>query len=142
MTLFTMPKQRAIDRLKSLLDKHNLANSVFERSINIGNGYISKQLDGKGSIGSDILEKILKKYPDWDIIYIITGERHHPGKQPINGRVSDFNHLLISETDIEYKKQELRQVIDEDLLLKMGPLGEFLLTLRRDVDDLLHKNLN
>lgn len=40
----------------------------------MSNGYLKKQIKGKGSIGSDIIEKIVSKYNDISLIWLLTGK--------------------------------------------------------------------
>jgi hypothetical protein len=48
----------------------------MERTCGLSNGYIGKQDHGKGSIGSNVLAKIEKHYPDLNLIWLITGKGH------------------------------------------------------------------
>lgn len=74
---------RPIDRLESLINKEQLSPSAFEKEVKIANGYIAKQKAGKGGIGSEVLEKILIKYPSWDLYWIVSGKRV-ASTQPLN----------------------------------------------------------
>jgi hypothetical protein len=47
---------------------------AFEKKIRLSNGYFSKQLRNKGSVGSDILIKIHDRYHELDILWVLTGE--------------------------------------------------------------------
>jgi hypothetical protein len=40
----------------------------------MSNGYLKKQIKGKGSIGSDIIEKIVSKYGDISLTWLLTGK--------------------------------------------------------------------
>lgn len=70
----TTESARPIDRLLSLINSENLSIRGFESSIKVANGYIKKQQNGKGGIGTDVLEKTLLAYPDWDLYWIVTGQ--------------------------------------------------------------------
>lgn len=65
---------RLIDRLYQYLEHKNISNFTFEKTCGISNGYLYKQFRGKGTIGSDILEKIYHNYLDLSLIWLITGE--------------------------------------------------------------------
>jgi hypothetical protein len=45
-----------------------------ERNCGIANGYLKKQTKGKGTVGSEILEKISEKYKDLNLTWLLTGK--------------------------------------------------------------------
>lgn len=51
-----------------------LKPSSFEHTCNISNGYLHKQFKGKGTIGSDIVEKIHRAFPELNMSWVITGK--------------------------------------------------------------------
>ncbi|HUQ65548.1 MAG TPA: hypothetical protein VM101_05315 [Flavitalea sp.] len=65
---------RTIDRLQEYLVKKNISPYTFERNCSIANGYLNKQTKGKGTIGSDIIERITEKYKDLNITWLVTGK--------------------------------------------------------------------
>ncbi len=65
---------RLIDRLQQYLKFRKLTPYAFERSCGLANGYLAKQMSGRGRIGSDILEKIISIYKDLDAKWLLTGE--------------------------------------------------------------------
>lgn len=65
---------RPIDRLESLIVTEKTNVKAFEKKVGISNGYISAQKKGKGTIGSEVLEKILLEYPEWDLYWLVTGK--------------------------------------------------------------------
>ena len=65
---------RAIDRLQEYLNKKDISPYSFERNCGIANGYLNKQIKGKGTIGSEIVERITDKYKDLNIIWLLTGK--------------------------------------------------------------------
>ena len=48
--------------------------SLFEQTCNISNGYLNKQFKGKGTIGSDIVEKIHMSFPELNMNWVLTGK--------------------------------------------------------------------
>ncbi|HRE51768.1 MAG TPA: hypothetical protein PK339_10110 [Flavitalea sp.] len=52
----------------------NISAHSLERSCEIANGYLKKQWKGKGTIGTEILEKIVNRYVDLSLLWLITGE--------------------------------------------------------------------
>lgn len=65
---------RIIERLTTYLSFKQITAYAFERSIDVANGYLKKQLKGKGSVGSDILYRIYHHYTDLDFIWLLTGK--------------------------------------------------------------------
>ena len=64
---------RVIERIFAYLDHHRLSPYAFERACDIANGYLKKQQKGKGTIGSEILEKIGTAYRDLNLTWVLTG---------------------------------------------------------------------
>src|SRR2546430_13843559 len=65
---------RPIDRLAKYLDFIGILPSIFEKKAGISNGYILNNKVRKGGIGSEILDKIHKTYPELNILWLISGE--------------------------------------------------------------------
>ena len=65
---------RTIDRLQQYLANKNISPYTFERNCGIANGYLNKQTKGKGTIGSEIIERITEKYNDLNITWLLTGK--------------------------------------------------------------------
>lgn len=64
---------RIIDRLSLYLDAKRITPYAFERLNQVANGYLKKQQRGKGTIGSDIVERIHKNYPDLNLVWLFSG---------------------------------------------------------------------
>ena len=65
---------RLIDRFVTYLDSKGIKRANAEKSLYIANGYIRKQEAGNGTVGSDILEKIIGHYVDLNLIWLLTGK--------------------------------------------------------------------
>ncbi len=65
---------KPIERIEIFMHFKKISPHAFEQKIDLSNGYFSKQLKNLGSVGSDILIKIYKSYPELDILWILTGE--------------------------------------------------------------------
>jgi hypothetical protein len=61
-------------RLFFFMDSINLTPCCFERTCNISNGYLSKFLNNGSSIGSKILLRIKSKFPNLNLVWLLTGE--------------------------------------------------------------------
>ena len=65
---------RLIERLYQYIEYKELSFYAFERGCGMANGYLKKQFKGKGTVGSDMLEKIRKNYIDLSLMWLLTGE--------------------------------------------------------------------
>jgi hypothetical protein len=107
---------RIIDRLIKFLNYKKINPSIFERSCGIANGYLKKQQKGKGSIGSEILERIHKKYVDLSLVWLITGEGDMIGEE---------NTLNLLQEDRQYyTKEEKIQFLSERIVLLENALAD------------------
>lgn len=48
--------------------------NVLEERLGVSNGYITKTFSKKSSMGSDLLERIIKLFPQLNIMWLLTGE--------------------------------------------------------------------
>ncbi|WP_295715645.1 S24 family peptidase [Mucilaginibacter sp.] len=68
-----MEPNRPIDRLLIYLDTKRISPFKAENELGISNGYIKNALKRDGSIGSQILEKIVNAYLDISLSWLVTG---------------------------------------------------------------------
>lgn len=59
------------ERLKNYIKSQGLSVTAFEKSINVSNGYVNSISKG---IGSNVIESILEKYPNFNLEWILTGK--------------------------------------------------------------------
>lgn len=102
---------RVIDRLATFLAYKKITPYSFELTVGVANGYLKKQLKGKGSIGSDILQRIYRVYADLDFIWLLTG----------NGDMlcDDLRPCLVA-----YSKDEIIQMLNERIELLEASLTD------------------
>lgn len=48
--------------------------NVLEERLGVSNGYITKTFSKKSSMGSDLLERIMKLFPQLNIVWLLTGD--------------------------------------------------------------------
>lgn len=94
---------RVIERLLAYLDHHRLTPYTFERTCHIGNGYLKKQQKGKGTIGSETLQKIGNVYRDLNFSWLLTGNGNMIIEGAYPGALSTGNW---SEGENAYASQE------------------------------------
>lgn len=96
---------RLIERIQQYLTHHSISAYEFEHSCGLSNGYLGKQLKGKGSVGSDILEKIKNNYTDLSLVWLVTGKGKMQLSVPPSGMpdaVSELNeeqHIYFTSKD-------------------------------------------
>jgi len=71
---------RLLDRLYQYLECNAISAYAFEHACGLSNGYLGKQFKGKGSMGSAVLVKIKKHYPELNIQWLITGKGNMTNK--------------------------------------------------------------
>ena len=108
---------RIIDSLAEYLAYKKITAYAFERTCQVANGYLKKQLKGKGSIGSDILLRIYHNYLDLDFVWLLTG----------NGemlRQYDENGNLLGDQRPHYSKDEMIQLMNTRIMLLETALAD------------------
>lgn len=110
---------RLIDRLSKYLIAKAISPYEFERTCGIANGYLGKQLKGKGSVGSDILEKVSREYPDLNLVWLITGK----GKMIVSpGSDEENSDWQVADEEAVYAaRDQLIRVLKEQLQALSSP---------------------
>ena len=65
---------KTVHRIIELISELNLSARQFDMSIGTANGYILRMKKNNASVGSDIIERIIKVYPKVNLVWLITGE--------------------------------------------------------------------
>ncbi|MBT8205085.1 MAG: hypothetical protein KJO20_06895 [Eudoraea sp.] len=65
---------KTIDRLMQFIKHAGLSARQFDISIGAANGYTLRMKKNKASIGSDVIENIVRTYPQLNVAWLITGE--------------------------------------------------------------------
>ncbi len=89
---------RLIERLQDYLIQSNISAYAFEHTCGLSNGYLGKQIKGKGAVGSDILERVKENYTDLSIVWLVTGR----GKMFVTVPANSSN-VLSAELEEEQK---------------------------------------
>lgn len=69
-----MSSDKAIDRVLQIIESLGMSARQFDMSIGTTNGYSLRMHKNRASIGSDIIERISKKYPRINLVWLITGK--------------------------------------------------------------------
>jgi hypothetical protein len=93
---------KVTDRLQEYLSFKDISPYTFERNCGIANGYLKKQMKGKGTLGSDIVERITEKYRDLNVTWLMTGKG-----QMLIGHYPHTDHVsAIAERESIYSNHE------------------------------------
>lgn len=76
------------DRLKLFVKSINMGQNAFEKEVGIANGYLASKSQ---TVSSDIVEKIIAKYPDLSLDWLFRGE----GKMYKSEMVEDNTPMII-----------------------------------------------
>ncbi|MDC6351580.1 hypothetical protein PP178_08430 [Zeaxanthinibacter sp. PT1] len=107
---------KTIDRLWQFIQYAGLSARQFDLSIGASNGYTLRMKKNHASIGSDVIETILRTYPQLNVVWLLTGEGEMllPEKQPAFASYEQ----LPSEKQAEIERlieQKVKERQDEQL---------------------------
>ena len=113
---------KTIDRLMQFIKFAGLSARQFDISIGASNGYTLRMKKNNASIGSDVIENILKVYPQLNVVWLITGEGEMLKKKE-EPEILDFEQLpksrqqeiedLIEQKIKERQEEELKHLLKE-----------------------------
>ena len=96
---------KTVDRLMQFIKYSGLSARQFDLSIGASNGYTLRMRKNRASIGSDVIENILRTYPDLNVVWLLTGEGQMLKSQQVE-EILDFDKLSPE------KQQEIEQIIE------------------------------
>lgn len=99
---------KTIDRLMQFIKYVGLSARQFDLSIGASNGYTLRMKKNNASIGSDVIENILRVYPQLNVVWLITGEGDML-KKPEEAEILDYDHLPKS------RQQEIEDIIEQKI---------------------------
>ncbi|MDB9961240.1 hypothetical protein OAD62_04010 [Oceanihabitans sp.] len=65
---------KTIHRIMLLIKYLGISARQFDISIGTANGYILRMQKNNASVGSDVIERIVKLYPQVNLVWLITGK--------------------------------------------------------------------
>lgn len=107
-----------VDRLFVYLKYKNINARNFEQTCKVANGYLKKQQKGKGSIGSDIIERIHRQYFDLNILWLLSGKGDMLGEDP------GINDTYADEHAPSYLKEENVKFLTERVSMLEAALAD------------------
>lgn len=111
---------KTVDRLFTFIEYCNLSARQFDLSIGASNGYSLRMRKNKASIGSDVIENIVKVYPQLNLVWLITGEGTmlNPDKELLRSKElpkdeQERIEALVEKTIRDRQEKELKQLLQE-----------------------------
>ena len=110
---------KTINRIMQLVTALNMSARQFDMSIGTANGYILRMQKNNASVGSDVIERIVKEYPQINLVWLITGkgdmfieDRTKPKVRSIS-EIEDFIDQKLKSQLSEDKKLFLDEILKE-----------------------------
>jgi beta-galactosidase beta subunit len=118
---------RVIDRLLKYLAYKRITAYSFERTCQVANGYLKKQQKGKGTVGSDILERIHRNYFDLNLVWLISGRDEmlvEPGEnKEVKNQLQEEKHYYTKDEIIQFLSERIslleRSLADKEKIIDM-----------------------
>lgn len=121
---YTVFSLRLIDRLHQYLELKNVSPYNFERVCGIANGYLKKQSKGRGTIGSEILEKISEKYIDLSLSWLITGRGSMMQSEYLFAADGAEDHQLKEEPPVYRTDERTVRLLREKIVILENSLAD------------------
>jgi transcriptional regulator with XRE-family HTH domain len=80
---------KTIERISQFVDSKGISMNKLSTEIGVSNSYFSKMVRNNASVGSDIIEKILRIYPDLNATWLMTGNGSMINKNIIENKVAE-----------------------------------------------------
>lgn len=129
--------EKLISRLVQVLRYKKVSISQADTLLDVGNGYIGKQLKKNGSVNSDIVELFLKTYSDVNAEWLLTGKgdmikgtaqleeegsnlTEEQKLKRSNERLEEMLHINMQNTKklMEYKDKQIAELENEIVAIK------------------------
>ena len=111
---------KTIDRLMQFIEYSGMSARQFDLSIGASNGYTLRMKKNHASVGSDVIETIIRTYPHLNLIWLMTGEGQmlNPDKAILKTGKLPLSEQKELEQIIEAKirarqEKELRTLLEE-----------------------------
>ncbi len=99
------------NRLKKILENHQLTASLFADKIGVQRSSISHILSGRNKPSLDFILKVTNAFDDIDIHWLLNGKGHYPKGIDLNTSKSPIHKVLVSEKTIKQTKKMERIVV-------------------------------
>lgn len=108
-----------IERIYQLIDYKKDSVYKISKEIGVSNGYFSKTKAKNGSVGGDIIEKIVNYYTDVNVEWLITGEGPMlKQEQKSQTNTPDDKYLKLLEEHNKTLKEQLKDKEEKEALYR------------------------
>lgn len=111
---------KTIDRIIQFIQYEGLSARKFDISIGSSNGYTLRMKKNHASVGSDVIESIVRTYPQLNLIWLITGEGEMIDSDKALLQTEGFSKFQIKEIERiveakikECQEKELKEMLGE-----------------------------
>ncbi|MEJ1221989.1 hypothetical protein [Sediminicola sp. 1XM1-17] len=119
---------KTIDRLTQFIKYAGLSARQFDLSIGAGNGYTLRMKKNHASIGSDVIETIIRTYPQLNLVWLMTGEGEMI-KKGAESKTLEFDQLPAT------KQQEIEKIIEQKIRERQeNELQKLLLDVTQEIE--------
>ena len=119
---------KTIDRLTQFIKYAGLSARQFDLSIGAGNGYTLRMKKNHASIGSDVIETIIRTYPQLSLVWLMTGEGEMI-KKAAESKTLEFDQLPAT------KQQEIEKIIEQKIRERQeNELQKLLLDVTQEIE--------
>jgi len=106
---------KTINRIVDFIHQKGMSVRQFDISIGAANGYTLRMEKNNASVGSDVIERIVKKYPKLNLIWLITGKgKMFIEEYPVSSSIQKIDvEAFINEKLNEKWSAEKKELLDE-----------------------------
>ena len=110
---------KTINRIVEFINHKGMSVRQFDISIGAANGYTLRMEKNNASVGSDVIERIVKTYPKLNLVWLITGkgsmllEKDHESKSPSKAEIEAYISNKLNEKWSADKKALLDEIMSE-----------------------------
>lgn len=110
---------KTINRIVEFVNHMGMSVRQFDISIGAANGYTLRMQKNNASVGSDVIERIVKTYPRLNLVWLITGKGpmfkdHTEAEEPVTKlNIESFINEKLNEKWSEEKKALLDEILEE-----------------------------
>ncbi|NNL16297.1 MAG: hypothetical protein HKO81_06610 [Flavobacteriaceae bacterium] len=110
---------KTINRIVEFINHKGMSVRQFDISIGAANGYTLRMEKNNASVGSDVIERIVKTYPKLNLVWLITGkgpmflDQVESKDPPSKLDIESFINEKLNEKWSEEKKALLDEILKE-----------------------------
>ncbi len=99
------------NRLKKILENHQLTASLFADKIGVQRSSISHILSGRNKPSLDFILKVTKAFSDVDIYWLLNGKGHYPNVLDNNASSSRIDGSVVSKKSPTTPPKRMEKIV-------------------------------